>query len=62
MCSDGLNCVLDDKEIFDLLDINSFALNLNRMFLEQKVNKLIEMANKKGGFDNISVILICEVQ
>ena len=60
MCSDGLNCVLDDKEIFDLIEINNF--DLDKIFLERKVNELIKMANQKGGFDNISVILICEVQ
>ena len=60
MCSDGLNCVLDDKEIFDLLEINKF--DLDKTCLEKEVDKLINAANKKGGFDNISVILICEVQ
>ena len=60
MCSDGLNCVLDDKEIFSLLDINNF--DLDETCLKEKVDKLINVANEKGGFDNISVILICEVQ
>ena len=60
MCSDGLNCVLDDKEIFNLLDINNF--DLDETCLKEKVDKLINVANEKGGFDNISVILICEVQ
>jgi protein phosphatase len=49
ICSDGLNTMLDDEKIFEIIN-----LNLN---LKEKVLKLIETANDYGGYDNISVIL-----
>lgn len=54
ICSDGLVSMLDDGKIFDIIKNNCTA--------ENKVLKLVESANENGGFDNISVILICEVQ
>ena len=50
LCSDGLTDMLSDEEIEELLQKNRD--------LEQTANKFISQANKKGGRDNISLILI----
>lgn len=50
LCSDGLSCMLSDEEIESILE--------EEIDMEQKVEKLIDMANQKGGYDNISLILI----
>ena len=50
LCSDGLTKMLEDTEIADIIkdesDINNAA------------KKLIDKANKNGGLDNISVVII----
>lgn len=51
LCSDGLNDMVEDREIAQTL----IALSEN---LPLAADQLIEMANEKGGHDNISVILI----
>jgi protein phosphatase len=51
ICSDGLNTMLKDAEIADILNSD--------LLLQQKADRLVEAANEKGGRDNISVILIC---
>lgn len=51
MCTDGLTGMLEDNEIESILkreDLN----------IEEKVNSLINSANEKGGYDNITVVLI----
>jgi protein phosphatase len=50
LCTDGLNSMLRDEQILRLL----------KKFPEPKVavDRLIEYANKKGGKDNITVIII----
>ncbi len=50
LCSDGLNDMIEDEEIY--LTIKDFNANL-----EEAAEQLVELANKKGGKDNISVIL-----
>jgi LysM repeat protein len=50
LCTDGLTNMIESPEISKILD-NPFNLN-------DKAAKLINRANKKGGTDNISVILI----
>ncbi len=50
LCSDGLTKELDDTEISNIL-----SLNTNNQY---KANKLVEMACIKGGYDNISVIIV----
>lgn len=50
LCSDGLSNMIDDKEIYDIINKSDD--------LEKTVNNLIAAANEKGGTDNISVILI----
>ena len=50
MCSDGLTTMLEDSEIEDILQRD--------ITLEQKAGILVSHANRAGGKDNISVILI----
>ncbi len=50
LCSDGLSNMLTNFEIESVLKEN--------IDLQQKVDKMINLANKKGGFDNISLVLI----
>jgi protein phosphatase len=52
LCSDGLTDMVDDAAIEHVL---SFSHRL-----EQKGEKLIEMAKTAGGYDNITIVL-CEV-
>ncbi len=49
ICSDGLTNMLSDEEIL--------AIVYQEEDLEFACNKLVQAANEKGGFDNISVIL-----
>lgn len=51
MCSDGLTNMIDDDELFEIIQNG-------KENLEVTVQKLIETANQYGGRDNISVILI----
>lgn len=50
LCSDGLNDMIDDREIH--LTLKRYNDNLDLAAAE-----LVKLANKKGGKDNISVIL-----
>lgn len=50
LCSDGLNDVLNDDEIADFLGNSGSDL-------QESAQKLIDLANARGGPDNISVIL-----
>ncbi|MFV0502639.1 MAG: Stp1/IreP family PP2C-type Ser/Thr phosphatase [Lachnospirales bacterium] len=50
LCSDGLNTMLDDEKIHNIVT--------KRTFLSSKVNELIDKALASGGNDNVSVILI----
>ena len=50
LCSDGLSGMLKDEEIAKILN--------KRTELEKKAELLVAEANKKGGFDNISLILV----
>jgi len=52
LCSDGLTDMVEDSVIQQTL-----ALSLN---LDQKVEKLIDLAKSEGGRDNITIIL-CEI-
>ncbi len=51
LCSDGLNTMLSDTEIADILKDC-------RVEPEQACRKLIESANASGGEDNITVVLL----
>lgn len=50
MCSDGLSNMLDEEEILHIVKGNAD--------LEDLSQALVDRANEKGGFDNISVIII----
>lgn len=50
MCTDGLSNVLKEVEIMDVVML--------KKDIEEKCNELIESANDKGGYDNITVIII----
>ncbi len=50
LCSDGLSGMLDDDEIEDIL--------IETPDLESSIQALIKGANRNGGLDNISVILV----
>ena len=50
LCSDGLSNMLDDAALMEIVNGGGFA--------KTRVQLLIEEANKKGGLDNISAILI----
>lgn len=50
LCSDGLSNMLEDEEMAEIV--------LKSESLEQGVQELVNMANDRGGLDNISAILI----
>ncbi len=50
LCTDGLSGMLRDEEIGKVLG--------RRISLDKKASQLIQEANKKGGYDNISLILV----
>ena len=51
LCSDGLNDMVDDEEIH--LTLSKYSVNLG-----EAGQALVDLANAKGGKDNISVVLI----
>ncbi len=50
MCTDGLSNMLEENEILNVVTSNKD--------LRKKCSNLINLANNKGGFDNITVIVI----
>jgi len=50
-CSDGLTDMVDDQKVFKIIRRNFRKLSVG-------ADKLIDMANKNGGLDNITVVLI----
>ena len=51
ICSDGLTNMVDDKYIYEIIMQNIFDVSV-------ACKKLIDKANRNGGLDNVSVILI----
>lgn len=51
LCSDGLSDMLDESDMYNIISKNHNSL-------EQAAQLLIDAANKKGGKDNISLILV----
>lgn len=49
LCSDGLTEKIDDQEIFNIIKTNT---------LESAVDVLVDLANDRGGSDNITVIIM----
>ena len=60
LCSDGLSSYVDEEEIADTVNAPCIINEVtdNDYELEDKVERLIEMANECGGSDNITVILL----
>ena len=52
MCSDGLTNLVDDNEIRDIV--------LGSESLQTAADKLVELANDRGGNDNITIALMGE--
>ncbi|WP_144203099.1 Stp1/IreP family PP2C-type Ser/Thr phosphatase [Alkalihalobacillus trypoxylicola] len=50
LCSDGLTNKLEQKEMRELLDVNES--------IEEAANSFIEIANERGGEDNITVAIV----
>ena len=50
LCTDGLTNMVEDEEILEMVSRESS--------LEAAVHKLVAMANRNGGKDNISVVLV----
>ena len=48
MCSDGLTNLVNQEEIYDFARVN----------IEQATKDLVNMANERGGYDNITVVII----
>ena len=48
MCSDGLTNMVDEKEIYEIIKED----------YKTAANKLIDAANEKGGYDNVTAIVI----
>ncbi len=51
MCSDGLSNMVDDDKI-------GYFLGKKELSLDEKAEELVELANERGGKDNISVVLV----
>ena len=49
VCSDGLSNMISDEQMFEIINENEDV--------EEAVNKMVELANKKGGNDNITAIM-----
>jgi PPM family protein phosphatase len=50
LCSDGLTDLVDDLEILEILEDNTES--------QKKLQKLVDLANLRGGYDNITAILL----
>ncbi len=50
LCSDGLHSLVDDEEISGLISQNED--------LEHGIRKLVDLANQRGGNDNITVVAV----
>jgi len=50
LCSDGLSDMLEEKEIAEILQINTS--------IEKNASMLLDAALEKGGYDNITIILV----
>ena len=57
LCSDGLTDMLDEEEIVDILD-GDMASEPDLSEVKEKAARLVEEALKRGGRDNVTVILI----
>ena len=51
MCTDGVSNMLTDEEIFTILNENGTE--------EEKIERIIAMANENGGRDNMGIVFVC---
>ena len=58
LCSDGLTHELSDEEIESVLNTSARISGPDAVPLEELCNRLIQAANKAGGRDNITCILV----
>jgi serine/threonine protein phosphatase PrpC len=56
LCSDGLTGLVEDTEILSLVEKRAFQSREGQ--LEKAVEDLIALANKRGGDDNVTALLI----
>ena len=50
MCTDGVSNMLTDEEIFQILNEDGMD--------EEKIEKIVAVANEHGGRDNMGLILV----
>lgn len=59
MCSDGLYSELQNTEILNIINKNiPSKIEATQKQLDLCVNELIDTANKNGGKDNVSVVMV----
>lgn len=54
LCSDGLSGFVEDTEMFEILN----KTKENGESLQQATQELVQLANERGGDDNITVVLV----
>jgi protein phosphatase len=54
LCSDGLTDMLEDDEILDIVSQNKAGADPEKI-----AGALVDAALNKGGYDNITVIVLC---
>ena len=57
LCSDGLSNYMDSDLLFKTVYETDPAVEETTEDIEKKVNKLIEIANERGGADNITAVI-----
>jgi len=57
LCSDGLSNYMDGELLFNVVYSSDRDGDETEAELEKKVNKLIEIANERGGADNITAVI-----
>ncbi len=57
-CTDGLTNMVDNAAICDIVSNERYPSKLDQVDLDRKVRKLIDTANRNGGYDNITAVLI----
>ena len=58
LCSDGLTRELSDEKIESILNTSIGGMNPEAVPLEELCNRLIQAANKAGGHDNITCLIV----
>ena len=56
LCSDGLTNMVEDEDIFEMVK-DIFEMVKRETSLERAAHRLVVLANRNGGKDNISVVL-----